>query len=341
MLYSAAKLSERLDKLTQSGDPLVRLNELIDWKIFMPTLSRALHKERKSNAGRKPFPTLMMFKILILQSLYNLSDHQTEFQIRDRLSFTRFLNLSLSDKTPDEKTIWHFRETLLKAGALEKIFDKFEGHLTEQGYGASCGSIIDASIVEAPKQRNSKDDNKTIKEGGTPESFKGNDAMLRQKDLDARWTKKNHQTYYGYKNHINIDAEHKLIRRFNVTPANMADINCFEELLDMKNTGKNVWADSAYFSAEKEKMLKDNGLESRVISRNKKHAPLWSEKSRENTRRAKIRGRVEHVFGFMTNTMHAILIRTIGLARAKAKLTLTNLTYNLCRYEQLNRLGVA
>lgn len=343
LMFSKANqiIANRLEQLNKNGDPLVKINDTMDWKIFTPSLELAFKKESKNAAGRKPYPLLLMFKVLILQSLYNLSDYQTEYQIRDRLSFMRFLGLNMQDSVPDEKTIWLFREKLIKANAIEKLFQKFDECLNDHGYFATAGTIVDASIVSVPRQRNSRDDNQKIKEGEIPKLFTENKNMLRQKDVDARWTKKNHQNYYGYKNHISIDVKHKIIRNYVVTPANVSDINCFDALLDINNSDKKIWADSAYFSAEKEQQLQIKGYESRVISRNKKHLTQWSEKARENTRRSKIRVRIEHIFGFICNTMGAKIIRGIGIVRTSAKLGLINLTYNLCRFEQLERLGVA
>lgn len=334
-------ISNRLNELSKNGDPLLRLNEVMDWSVFMPLLERTFKKEKKSQAGRKRYPLLFMFKTLILQSLYNLSDQQTEYQIRDRLSFMRFLGLRIQDQVPDEKTIWLFRETLIQKNTIEKLFEKFNAYLNNEGYAAAAGTIIDASIVSAPKQRNNRDDNKAIKEGVIPESFIENKNKLRQKDINARWTKKNFQNYYGYKNHVGVDVKHKIIRNYIITPANTADINCLNGLLDTNNSDKKVWADSAYFSAEIEQQLQENGYESRIISRNKKHLGQYSERARENTRRSKIRVRVEHVFGFISNTIGAKIVRGIGIVRMRAKLGLINLVYNIRRFEQLNRLGIA
>ena len=281
-----------------------------------------------------------MFKILILQSLYNLSDHQTEYQIRDRLSFIRFLGLGLGSKVPDEKTLWDFRERLVRSDGIDKLFKKFDIYLRKQGYDAQCGTLVDASIVEVPKQRNSKDVNKRLKEGDVPECITENPHRKNQKDVEARWTVKRGKTYYGYKDHIGVDTKHKLIRKYSVTPASTADIKCFEELLDKNNSDNKVWADSAYYSKDSEEMLRENGYDSRLIKRDK-HYPAWSDRSRENSRRAKIRKRVEHVFGFMENSMNSMFVRTVGLLHAKTKIGLMNLTYNMCRFEQLKRLGAA
>ena len=121
----------------------------------------------------------------------------------------------------------------------------------------------------------------------------------------------------------------------------MSDIHCLDVLLSSDNPDKKIWADSAYFSAEKEQQLKEQGYESRITSRNEKHLEQQSEKTRENTRRSKTRVRVEHVFGFITNTIGVKIIRGVGIARVRAKLGLINLVYNFSRFEQLGRLGVA
>ena len=156
---------ERFEQLKDGGDPLVKINEVIDWTLFADNLRALRAKERKSTAGRKPFDATLMFKILVLQSLYNLSDDQTEFQIRDRLSFMRFLNLSLHDRVPDAKTIWLFREQLTEAGLTRELFEQFDLFLRQNGFSAKEGQIVDVSIVKAPKQRNSREENKRIKQG--------------------------------------------------------------------------------------------------------------------------------------------------------------------------------
>ena len=334
-------LQDRYDQLSAAGDPLERLNALIPWGKFRPVLSKLLKKTRKSAAGRPPYDYILMFKILILQSLYNLSDHQMEYQIRDRLSFMRFLGLDLGSKVPDEKTLWEFRERLSQKNGVRKLFNRFDSYLRKEGCDAQCGTIVDASIVEVPKQRNSKDVNKKIKEGDIPECITMNPNRERQKDIEARWTIKNGTSYYGYKDHVSADTKYKLIRKYDVTTASTGDINCFEKLLDGNNSDNKVWAESAYYSEKVEKMLEQKGYKSRMIRRHKTHFPEWSDRFKEDSRRAKIRKRVEHIFGFMENSMNGMFVRTIGLLRAKTKIGLMNLTYNICRFEQLHRLGVA
>ena len=320
---TAYLLIERLKELSDSNDPLEKLYAVVDWKIFHPLIKRAFNKPKKSNAGRKPFNRLMMFRILILGALYNLSDEQLAYQIKDRLSFMRFLNVDLTDALPDAKTIWHYRETLIKAGVVDKLFDRFNAYLNAQGFKASLGTIVDASIVEVPKQRNSREDNAMIKSGETPESFKENPHMLRQKDMDARWTRRHGARYFGYKDHIAIDTKHKLIRSYLVSHAAAADIHFLEPLLDKaKPEDKRVWADGAYYSKAQETSLETSGYQSRIVNRRAGKQPQSSVLKQMNRRYSKIRARVEHIFGFMKNSMAGKFIRTVGIRRAKAKIAL-------------------
>jgi IS5 family transposase len=320
----------RFKQLDKGGDPLPKIRRMVDWKRFRPLLEVVRDKERKSNAGRKPFDVIVMFKALILQSLYNLSDEQTEFQIRDRLSFMRFLDLSLGDDVPDAKTLWLFREQLTEAGVIEKAFSQFEAYLCEQGFLARKGQIVDASIVPVPKQRNSREENKRIKQGEVPEDW--SEQKKRQKDMDARWTKKNGQNYYGYKNHIDVDVKHKLIRAYEVTPASVHDSQVFEDLLDEDNSSRDVWADSAYRSEEKLKELKERKYREHLQRKGCKHKKLTERETQGNRTRSRIRSRVEHVFGVQAKRAGRLIVRAIGMVRVKAKVGLRNLAYNLDRY---------
>ena len=165
---------------------------------------------KKSSAGRKPVDAIVMFRMLVLQALHNLSDEQAEYQVRDRLSFSRFLRLGLEDGIPDATTLWLFREKLAKASLIEKLFERFDQHLAARGYMARGGQMVDATIVPVPKQRNSRDENETVKAGETPTEWEKRPTKLRQKDRDARWTKKHGKSFFGYKNHVNADAKHTL-----------------------------------------------------------------------------------------------------------------------------------
>jgi len=220
----------RLKKLSKQGDPLERLDKVVKWEYFRETIEK-IHLKKMVLAGPKPYDPLLMFKVLILQRYYNLSDYQIEYQILDRLSFCRFLGLTLNDKVPDEKTVWAFRNKLIEKGLEKELFKKFGQLLEDNGLIANEGKIIDASFVEAPRQRNSKEKNKEIKQGKIPEDWDKKPNKRRQKDVDARWTKKNNQNYYGYKNHAKVDNKHKFIDTYLTTNAAVHDSQALDELL--------------------------------------------------------------------------------------------------------------
>lgn len=328
-------LQDRHKKLDER-DALQPLNELIDWEIFRKPIEKTRRKSRRSKAGRKPFDAVLMFKVLVLQHLYNLSDDELEYQVRDRYSFCRFLGLTPEQRIPDSKTIWLFREQLTKADLIKPLFYRFNEYLESRGYVARKGQMVDASIVDAPKQRNSREENAQIKAGEVPEQFKENPNVGRQKDTEARWTKKNHENRYGYKNHISADVKHKLIRDFDVTPAHVHDSQVFLDIL-APNTSKAVWADSAYRSAEIENALAERGYRSQVHRKGTRNKPLSQAQQRTNRRKSSIRVRIEHVFGAQSNEQAAGYIRTIGVSRARCKIGLTNLVYNLRRLVVLDR----
>jgi len=325
----------RLEILTKRKDPLVRLSAMIKWESFRPMLEKALSKESKGFGGRPPYDYVLMFKVLILQRLYNVSDEQMEYQINDRLSFMRFLGLGLSHKVPDQNTIWLFRENLIKAGVIEQIFKTFDKQMSAKGFLIKEGSIIDATIVEAPKQRNSRDENQQIKQGEIPDEWKENPNMLRQKDTDARWLKKNGETYFGYKNHVKVCRKSKMISSYDVTDASVHDSQAVDALLDKSDRHHELYADSAYSGEEIAKKLEKKKIRNRIHEKGYSNTPLSEAQWERNRKKSKIRARVEQVFAFMTNSMHGIFLRSIGMERARGIIGLMNLTYNMHRYMQL------
>jgi IS5 family transposase len=337
-------LDKRLDVISGKGDPLELIKATVPWESFraeIEAVTRAKPQERKSAAGRKAYDAILMFRILVLQTLHNLADEQLEYLIRDRLSFMRFLDLGLEDPVPDATTVWLFREALAKAGLVAKLFALFNQHLEAKGYIARGGQIVDATIVSAPRQHNSRSENAAIKAGKTPAGWQEKPAKNAQKDKDARWTKKHDQSFYGYKNHIGIDRTHKLIRRYTETDASVHDSQMLDDVLDKSNTGAEVWADSAYRSAESEAKLEAKGYKSRVHRRARRNHPLSAREQAGNTTRSRVRARVEHVFGHQHTSMGGTIVRTIGIVRARTKIGLMNLVYNISRLVQLERVVAA
>jgi IS5 family transposase len=271
-----------------------------------------------------------MLKVLVLQRFFDLSDEETEFQIMDRFSFLRFLGLRPGDGAPDHATIWAFKERLGDKGMLA-VFDLFNDQLRGQGLIASCGKIIDASFVEAPKQRNNREQNAQIKPGERREKFDENPHRGCQKDTDARWTKKNDQSYYGYKNHIKVDAASKFIETFTVTHATVHDSQPVEELLRESDRETVLWADSAYIGPIIAALLNRFGMLANVCEKASSVRPLGRKQKRANREKSRIRARVEHTFGRITQ-FGGDRFRRIGRRRCCFETGLTNLTYNIDRF---------
>ena len=261
----------RLTKLSELGAPLEKLNLGIDFDIFRDLLEERLKIEPKGKVGRPRYDYVLMFKISLLQQYYGLSDDQAAFQINDRLSFMRFLDLSIADDIPDSKTIWNFSEKLKDLVFVKGLFELFLKELNRLGLIINEGKIIDASFVEAPRQRNSRDDNKHIKTTGTaPKSWDNKTNKKRQKEIDARWTKKNFQNYYGYKNHAKIDGKSKLKETYTVTDASVHDSQELDNLLNEKDKGQDLYADSGYVG--KEDILKKQEVVDKIHEKGLVHA---------------------------------------------------------------------
>ncbi|MBN2890647.1 MAG: IS5 family transposase [Bacteroidales bacterium] len=325
----------RLSKLSKLGDPLEKLYQNIDFEIFRPILEDRLTKLQKGAGGRPPYDYVLMFKILILQRYYNLSDEQIEYQINDRMSFMRFLDLTIADDIPDSRTVWVFREQLVDLDVIESLFDLFLKELEALNLIVNEGKIVDASFIEVPRQRNKRAENEEIKEGKTPESWNKNPHKCSQKDMDARWTKKNNQTFFGYKNHVKIDAKSKLITKYDITDASVHDSQTLENLLDETDKGQTLHADSAYTGENQEKTIQEKGVINQVHEKGYRNKPLTDGQKASNKEKSGIRARVEHLFGFMEMSMNQMYINSIGIKRAKGIIGLMNLTYNMFRKIQL------
>ncbi|GAC1476696.1 MAG: IS5 family transposase [Bradyrhizobium sp.] len=344
-------VTDRLQQLSAKGDDLERIAGVVDFEIFRAELDRAVPRSDGSKGGRPAFDRVLMFKVLLLQAMHSLSDERCEYLIRDRLSFMRFLGLGLADPVPDANTIWTFRETLKRAGAIDALFGRFDAALQAAGYLAMGGQIVDATIIAAPKQRNTEAERAAIKAGQIPQGWKEKPAKLRQKDRDARWTVKFSRAKprqdgmpqidiavpaFGYKNHVSIDRRHGLIRRWTTTDAAAHDGARLTAVIDTQNTASDVWADTAYRSAKNESWLAERGLVSRIHRKKPKGRALAARTRRANARKSAVRSAVEHVFARQKGPM-GLVVRTIGMARAKVKIGLANLAYNMRRYVWLTR----
>ena len=350
-------IDERLKQLSAKGDSLERLAQVIDFQLFRVDLERAVPRSDRAKGGRPAFDHVLMFKALILQASHNLSDERTEYLIRDRLSFMRFLGLGLADTVPDANTIWTFREALTRARiggkpAIEVLFERFDAALAAAGFLAMSGQIIDASIVAAPKQRNTDGEKRDIKEGRIPAAWANKPAKLRQKDRDARWTVKYTKAKpsadgaprvdlavpaFGYKNHVGIDRRHRLIRRWTVTDAARYDGALLPELIDTEQhrqrcVGRHRLSLPGQRGVPRRPSaaLADPPQEAQGAPAQAGGRPMPRRTARANARKSAVRSAVEHVFARQKGPM-GLFIRTIGLARATTKIGLANLLYNMQR----------
>jgi len=266
------------EQLSNIGNPLEAISKVIDFELFRPTLEAKLQNtNKKSNAGAKPFDYVTMFKIMVLQRYYGLSDKQVEYQILDRTSFKNFLGFKTGDKIPDEKTVWLFRENLTNLGIVEDLFAQFEKYLEDKGLILNEGQIVDASFTVAPRQRNTREENKAIKEGKGDELWQDHPHKKSHKDIDARWTKKNGEKYFGYKNNVKMDNKSKLIKKYEVTDASVHDSQPLKDVLEESDKGQDIYGDSAYTGQKQEETISKYQMNNLVNEKGYRNTPLTEE----------------------------------------------------------------
>jgi IS5 family transposase len=350
-------LSEHLERLSAFDDPLEQLGRIIDFEAFRPTLTAALAYGDGAKGCRPPYDPVAMLKVLVLAAQNNVSDAQMGYLIRDRLSWLRLLGFDLGAATPDANTIRLFREKLTEAGALDKLFADFDRQLKERGCLAMGGQIVDATLVAAPKQRNTAPEKDAIKAGMTAsEIWPDEPARAAQKDTDARWTLKFAKAKatpdgkpgvdiaipsFGYKSSISICRTFGLIRKCKVTDGARFDGRMLRDVVTSENTASDVWANTAYRSQANEAWLKRQSRVSRIHRRTSRGEPMPERTAKANAAKSKVRARVEHVFARQKDQM-GLIIRTIGIKRAEAKITLANLAYNMHRlifHERRSAMG--
>ena len=346
-------VEERLRELSRQGDPLERLAGTVDFELFRPVLREACGQRDLSKGGRPGYDLVLKFRMLVLQAMHGLSLEQTEYLVRDRLSWMRFCGLGPGDTVPDANTLWDFREALIAAGAFDALFTRLDRAITQAGYLPMSGQIVDATLIAAPKQRNREEEKAQIKAGkSAAEIWPDKPARAAQKDVDARWTvkfaKARHAAdgtpridiaipTFGYKSHISIDRRHGVIRCQKVTDAAAHDgARLREGLIDPNNTASDVWADSAYRSKANETFLAGIGKVGRIHRKKPRGMPMPARTAKANAAKSAIRAHVEHPFAHLKGPMR-LTIRTIGLARAKAAITLANMGYNMKRWCWLDR----
>lgn len=289
---------------------LERLAAEVKWYRFEKLLARL----RSDGPGRPPFAPLLMLKALLLQQLYTLSDAELEEAINDRVSFRRFLGLSLEAPSPDHTTLCRFRNRLAEAGLAEKLFAEFEGQLEKRGLILKRGTMIDASLVESPFRPGSSD--------GGREAVDGDAAITARKGKSG--------THYGYKVHIGADEGSRLIRRLALTPANVNDTVPADALVC--GDERAVYADKGYAKRERNRWLKSLGIKPRIMHKSWGGGPpLTRWQTRHNRLIAPIRAQVEGVFATFKRWMGLAQVRYRGMAKNQSHCFLVALAYNMNR----------
>lgn len=334
-LFAAEEREAKLDKL---GDVLQVLEKHVDFAALAKAIDQAVPRPSQEKGGRPPYPTEIMVRAVVLQQLYSLSDEQMEFQLLDRMSFQRLVGFRHSSQIPGRTTFWTFKERLIKANASETLFEAVNRELDKHGHLARCGQIVDAAIVPAPRQHLTKSEKAVVKQDAMPVDW--TPEQRRQKDIDATWTKKHGKPYFGYKLSTSADKRYKLIRKLKVSTASEHDTHHLEAVLDTGNTSRDSYADKGHVDGEREARLKYAGWRAHIQRKAGKGKPLSDCRKQLNTRIAKGRARVGHVYASLEQ-MGGKGLRCIGLDRAVLQLHLKAATYNLRRLCSLKTGGVA
>lgn len=299
------KLNQRLDRVSQ----------LVDWKPFELKLSQIY----SSKVGRPSYPILLLFKCLLLQAWYSLSDYELESALDDRFSFRRFVKLSVSERAPDHSTFSRFRDQLIEHGVHDQLFKELDRQLESRGLMLKKGTLVDATVIEAaPKKPNQNEDGAAGKSTVDPE---------------ADWTKKGGRYLFGYKAHMGVDQGSELIRRIAMTPAHVHD----GEMLGQVISGDELWAfaDKAYDSAKNHKILQEKNVENGILMKGTRKRKLSKVEKMCNRILSKLRCPVERVFGTLKRSYRYNRARYLGLRKNSLQLTIMSMAYNLRRMEKL------
>lgn len=290
---------------------LERIDELFDWRRFDPLL-----KPVRARSGRKGYPSLSMFKALLLQQWYGLSDPGLEEALLDRLSFRRFCGFSLGDATPDETTFVRFRAALARLELSERLFDEVNRQLEHHGLILKTGTLIDASLVEAGVTRPA-----------------GEPGARSELDPDAEWTRQYRTYTFGYKAHIGVDQGSNLIRKARMTGAKVYESEVADTLI--MGDERAVYADKAYEKKERRRRLKAAGVKDRIMHRANKHHALSPWQRRRNRLIVPIRSQVEKLFGTLKRSYGLDRARYRGVKRNACHLHLMCMALNMRRAEVL------
>ena len=310
---------------------------IIDWRRVEKLLRRGLGRNNEITAGAKSYPAIQMFKILLLQQWYGLSDQDTESAMIDRISFIRFVGLSLEESVPDHTTICRFRNTLVEKKLLQPLLDEVNGQMEKQGKLVKKGVAVDASIISSAARPRKQVDVETVvcdREEVEPSPAEPPKVSVSYShDNDAAWTKKGKEFHYGYKAHTSVDVDTGLILAAHATPANHSDTNELETLVKESRlpVKSRVYADKGYTSANNRNLLKQYKCKDGIMNRAYRNRPLTERERHRNKLISKRRYIVERVFGTLKQHYDMARASYVGTAKVQGELLLSSLAYNLKR----------
>ena len=273
--------------------------------------------------GRPACRVAVLLRVMILQHLYGLSDPQAEEQLRDRLSFQKFAQLDAQEAVPDETTICRFRQRLIECGLHEELLGLLNTQLEERGYIIKRTTLVDATLIESSRKR---PDTQAAREGRAP-------------DADASYTRKYHQSFYGYKAHVSSDAEHQLIRAAVLSTAKVQDAHVFERIAPTDT--EKIYGDKAYDTKANHAWLRAHGIESGMEKKGAHHIKLTEQDRQDNRTKRRVRAHIERIFAHLKKWQHYRRVRYLGLAKNQLELTLKAVTYNLKRMVRILELREA
>ncbi len=304
-------------KTSKAVATLEAIGAMVDWAELVRIVS-VLDKTREGKGGRPPIDFEIKLKMLFLQYAFNLSDEELEDQLIDRLSFQQFVGLSFDEEIPDFTTIWKFKEALVERGLMDSIFSSIVGRIESNGLLLKKGTIVDATI---------------IKSGNRPLSRKRREELesspSRQIDTDAQSTAKNGKKHFGYKGHIGVDAESKIIRKRTFTPANVHDSREMENVLS--GDEQSVFADKAYANRKNKRAARAAGVYYGVLDKGVRNHPLSGNQQKRNKQKSRIRAAVEHPFGFMRKKLKVTTMAAKNQLRNALRFDMWCIIYNVCR----------
>jgi IS5 family transposase len=317
-----------LEQRKHSNTFLDKIDQFIDWKHIEKLLKKK-YKKTFSADGRPAYPPLPMFKLLLLQRWYGLSDPGLAEALNDRISFIRFSGFSISSSLPDYSTICRFRNTILELGLYEKLFEEIMKQLESKGLLVREGAIVDATIIESSRRPRKvmeimPEDRKEDKADISP-------TVAYSDDTDATWIKKGKKPYYGYKAQVSVDAKDGYVIGGHVTPANVADTTELEKLIDASDLPKNsfVLADKGYASEKNRTLLKDRGYQDGIMDRAARNKPLTIVQCIINRLISSVRYKVERSIGTLKRGYHFSRMRYTGLKKGNMEFLLNATAFNL------------